>query len=146
SSRELLRDGRPEELRELRRAVELGYYFSVNSQSRKATEAKKSAKKGHSEFGLWLSPFIELLDKPRCFQLLNQTDIDAAFRVGGCSFRCARGDVVEERLDAFGVRIGNLGERAVVGAVGALQSFRVVGLQILSDQCFGFFLVGLDEM
>lgn len=57
-----------------------------------------------------------------------------------------RGDVVEKCFNAFGVRVRNLRERAVVGAVGALQTFGVVVLQILADQRLGLFLVGLDEM
>jgi len=63
------------------------------------------------------SPFVQLLDKPRRLQFLNQTQITKLF-----------GSAVA----AFDVR--------------ALQSFRVVVLQIFADQRFGLFLGGFDEM
>jgi len=77
---------------------------------------------------------------------LNQTHIDKTLRIRTGRLGRARRDVVEQGFDAFGVGIRNFGKGVVVGAVGALQTFRIVTFQIFADQRFRFFFVGLDEV
>ena len=77
---------------------------------------------------------------------MDEAWINETLRIGGRGLGSPWRYVIEQGFYPFGVWIGNLGKGGIVSLVSPLQALRVIGLEILSDECFGLFLMGLDVM
>src|ERR671918_1683132 len=91
-------------------------------------------------------PFVQPPDKSGRFQFLHEACINETLRIDRRGLWRPWRHVIEQGFYAFGVWIGNLGKRGVVGLVSPFQALRVVCLEILSDERFGIFFMGLDVM
>jgi hypothetical protein len=89
-----------------------------NSSGIKTQEPRDHKKRG--EAGRSPLALVKLPDKAGSFQLLHQAHIHEALWICGGGFRSARRHIIQQCLYTLGIRIGNLGERRVVGPIGPL--------------------------